>query len=318
MTRRVTFRKRVRPNTRTAMRIAITGSTGLVGKALIPALQNDGHQVVRLVRSSGNAPEGHTALWQPASGTIDLEALGAIDAVMHLAGENVAGGRWSKARKQRIANSRGPATERLCQTLANLATPPKILISASAVGIYGDRDNEELHEASPLDCHDDFLADVAKLWEFATEPLANSATRIVHLRIGIVLDRSGGALARMLLPFRLGICGRLGSGNHWVSWITLHDLVRAMQHILEDASLHGPVLAVAPTPVSNRDFTRTLGKVLRRPTFLPMPQFALRLLFGEFANALLASQRARPHRLLEAGFEFDHANLECALRACLK
>lgn len=300
------------------MRIAITGSTGLVGTALIPALQNDGHQVVRLVRSSGNAPEGDIARWQPDSGTIDLAALGAVDAVIHLAGENVAGGRWTKARKQRIAHSRGPATERLCQTLAGLQTPPKILISASATGIYGDRDNEELHEASALDSRDDFLATVAKQWELGTEPLANSTTRIVHLRIGIVLDRSGGALARMLLPFRLGIGGRLGSGNHWVSWITLHDLVRAMQYILKDASLHGPVLAVAPTPVSNREFTQTLGKVLRRPTILPMPRFALRLLFGEFANALLGSQRARPHRLLEAGFEFDHANLEYALRASLE
>lgn len=303
------------------MRIAITGSTGLVGKALIPALQNDGHQVVRLVRlvrNPGNAPDGETALWQPDSGTIDIAALGTIDAIVHLAGENVAGGRWTKARKQRIAESRGTATERLCRTLAGLSKPPGILISASATGIYGNRDNEELHEHSALDSHDDFLATVAKQWELGTEPLANSATRIVHLRIGIVLDRSGGALARMLLPFRLGIGGRLSTGNHWVSWITLHDLVRAVQHILNDASLHGPVLAVAPTPVSNREFTQTLGKVLRRPTILPVPRFALRLLFGELASALLASQRARPHRLLGAGFEFDHATLEGALRALLK
>lgn len=299
------------------MRIAITGSTGLVGQALIAALQKDGHRIVRLVRKHGNAPEGDTALWQPDTGAIDTSALGEVDAVIHLAGENVAGGRWNAARKQRIADSRGPATEKLCRTLAALPKPPRILISASATGIYGDRSDEELHEASDLDTTGDFLATVAKDWEHGTNPLASSNTRIVHLRIGIVLDGNGGALQRMLLPFRLGIGGRLGSGRHWVSWISLHDLVRAAQHILGDDSIHGPVNGVAPTPVDNREFTRTLGKVLRRPTVLPMPRFALRLLFGELADVLLGSIRARPQRLLESGFEFDHANLEAALRSTI-
>lgn len=300
------------------MRIAITGSTGLVGKALIPALQNAGHRVVRLVREdTRSADTGDTARWQPSTGEVDLAALGDIDAVIHLAGENVAGGRWTEARKQRIADSRGPATEKLCRTLASLPKPPRIMISASAIGIYGDRGAEELHEDSTLPSDPDFLTAVAKAWESGTQPLEACGTRIVHLRIGIVLDRNGGALARMLLPFRLGIGGRLGNGKHWMSWITRHDLVRVVQHVLGDDSLQGPVLAVAPTPIENRMFTQILGKVLRRPTILPVPRFVLKLLFGEMVNVLLGSQRARPHRLLVTGFDFDHANLETALRACL-
>ncbi|MGK0202979.1 MAG: hypothetical protein ACI89X_003101 [Planctomycetota bacterium] len=302
------------------MRIAITGSTGLVGKALIPALQNAGHRVVRLVRCDAIAPHRSAedaVQWQPATGAIDLDALGAIDAVVHLAGENVASGRWTKARKQRISDSRGPTTEKLCRTLAGMARPPHTFISASGINIYGDRGAEELHEGSSLASEPDFLADVAKAWELGAQPLADSNTRVVHLRIGIVLDRTGGALARMLLPFRLGIGGRLGNGHHWMSWITLPDLVRVVQRALIDEELRGPVNAIAPVAVSNREFTRTLGKVLRRPTFLPMPRVALWLLFGELTNVLLGSQHARPQRLLEAGFEFEHANLEGALRSCL-
>ena len=295
------------------MRIAITGSTGLVGTPLVSALRTDGHEVVRLVRDSTQTSPDDAAHWNPSSGAIDLAALGAVDAVIHLAGENVAGGRWTNARKQRIAQSRGPATESLCRTLASLSTPPKILISASATGIYGDRGDEELDEDSPTDSGDTFLGGVARDWEAATSPLDNNSTRIVHLRIGIVLDPSGGALARMLLPFRLGIGGRISSGNHWMSWITLHDLVRAIQHTLADASLQGPVLAVSPTPVTNRAFTRALGKALRRPTVLPAPGFALRLLFGEMATLLLSSQRAQPKRLVDSGFQFDHTDLESAL-----
>lgn len=300
------------------MRIAITGSTGLVGQALITALEQDGHAVVRLVRKRGNAPEGDTALWQPDTGDIDVAALGDVDAVVHLAGENVAGGRWNAARKQRIADSRGPATEKLCRTLAGLPQPPRVLISASGTGIYGDRGDEELLENSSLGPDEDFLTKVAKAWEAGTRPLADVGTRVVCMRIGIVIDRDGGALQRMLLPFRLGIGGRLGSGRHWMSWISLHDLVRAIQFALTDESLRGPVNAVAPTPVDNREFTRTLGKVLRRPTVFPVPAFALRLLFGELADVLLGSIRARPQRLLETGFEFDHADLEAALRATLE
>ena len=297
------------------MRIAITGSTGLVGTALVSALQAAGHQPVRLVRNPSDTPSGKIAHWQPDSGAIDLAALGEIDAVIHLAGENVAAGRWTAARKQRIEQSRGPATEKLCRTLAGLPTPPKVIISASATGIYGDRDDEELDEDSPVDATDSFLARVAREWELATQPLNEIGARVVHLRIGVVLAPNGGALSRMLLPFRMGLGGRLGSGDHWMSWITLHDLVRSLQHILAEASLRGPVLAVSPTPISNRDFTRALGKALHRPTIFPVPSFALRTLFGELATILLSSQRARPSRLLKSGFTFDHSDIDSGLAA---
>tara|TARA_R110002094_G_scaffold102759_2_gene102421 strand:+ start:2092 stop:3027 length:936 start_codon:yes stop_codon:yes gene_type:complete len=309
------------------MRIAITGSTGLVGKALVPALQDAGHRVVRLVRCETITPERSTedperspeesAQWQPTTGAIDLDALGEIDAVIHLAGENVAGGRWTAARKQRIADSRGPTTEKLCKTLAGMARPPQVMVSASGISIYGDRGDEQLDENSTLATQPDFLAEVAKQWELGTQPLASDKTRIVNMRIGIVLTDNGGALARMLLPFRLGIGGRLGNGKHWMSWISLHDLVRVILRSLIDDELRGPINVVAPTPVSNREFTRTLGKVLRRPTVLPVPAFMLRLLLGELTDVLLGSQRARPCRLLAAGFEFAHADLETALRSSL-
>ena len=297
------------------MRIAVTGASGLVGRAVCEALKADGHRVVRLVRRAGEAAD--EARWTPATGEVDAAALGAVDAVVHLAGENVAGGRWTDARKQRIHESRGPATARLCETLAALPEPPKVLVSASATGIYGDRGEELLDETSGPAEASDFLTRVALEWEAATRPLEDAGARVVHLRIGIVLDRAGGALAKMLPPFRLGLGGRLGDGKHWMSWITLHDLVRAISWALEDDSLRGPVLAVSPSPVTNADFTRALGAALRRPTIFPVPGFALRLLFGEFAGVLLGSQRARPQRLLDAGFRFEHAELDAALRAAL-
>jgi len=297
------------------MRIAVTGASGLVGRAVCRALTSDGHRVVRLVRRAGEAAD--EARWTPTSGEVDTGALGAVDAVVHLAGENVAGGRWTTARKQHIHESRGPATARLCETLAALPEPPKVLVSASATGIYGDRGEELLDEMSDPAEASDFLTRVALDWEAATRPLEDAGARVVHLRIGIVLDKAGGALAKMLPPFRLGLGGRLGDGKHWMSWITLHDLVRAVSWALEDDGLRGPVLAVSPSPVTNADFTRALGAALRRPTIFPVPGFALRLLFGEFAGVLLGSQRARPQRLLDAGFTFDHADLDGALRAAL-
>lgn len=297
------------------MRIAITGSSGLVGTAVTAALRSEGHDVVRLVRGETRAAD--TARWDPATGELDLDALGAIDAVVHLAGENVAGGRWTEARRRRIHESRGPATTRLCETLAAMPTPPAVMVSASATGIYGDRGDEELREDSAPGPAEDFLTDVALQWERGTAPLEAAGARVVHLRIGIVLDRNGGALAKMLPPFRLGLGGRLGDGAHWMSWISLQDLVRVVQHALTDDHMRGPLLAVAPTPVTNAEFTRTLGKALRRPTMLPVPKFALRLMFGGFADVLLGSQRAKPQRLLESGFEFDHPALESALRAAL-
>jgi uncharacterized protein len=295
---------------RAPMRVAITGSSGFVGEALVASLRASGHEVVRLQRG-GNGGAG-TARWEPATGEFDRAALGRIDAVVHLAGENVAGGRWTAARKRAIADSRGPATLALCRQLAALPQPPAVLVSASATGIYGDRGDEPLDETSPAGTG--FLADVARAWEAGTEPLRARGTRVVNLRIGMVLDPVGGALQRMLLPFRLGVGGRLGHGRQWVSWITRDDLVAAIQFALQRSELHGPVAAVSPNPVTNREFTAALGRALRRPTFLPAPAFALRLALGEMASALLlSSQRVQPTRLLAAGFAFGQPTIERAL-----
>ncbi|MBL8725001.1 MAG: TIGR01777 family oxidoreductase [Planctomycetes bacterium] len=295
-------------------RIAISGASGFVGRALIAHLERSGHEVLRLVR--GSASEPHGVRWQPDTGELDGRALGAVDAVVHLAGENVAGGRWTPARRAAIAASRGPTTERLARSLARLPVPPRTLISASATGIYGDCGDARLDERTPPG--QGFLAEVAQAWEAATQPAASAGIRVVHLRIGMVLDQSGGALARMLLPFRLGLGGRLGSGQQWVSWIHRQDLVAAIAFLLGQESLRGPVLAVAPEPVTNREFTRALGRALRRPAVLPVPAFALRLLFGAMADELLlSSQRATPRALLTAGFQFAHPNLAEAFAAAL-
>ncbi len=295
-------------------RIAITGSSGFVGSALVQALRTAGCEVRRLVRTAANDPDA--VRWDPTTGAIDVERLGAIDAVVHLAGENVAAGRWTAARKRAIQGSRGPVTAALSRTLAAMPHRPGVLVSASAVGIYGDRGDELLDEASAPG--QGFLADVAQEWERATAPAEAAGIRVVNLRIGMVLDPAGGALPRLLLPFRLGLGGKLAGGRHWMSWITRHDLVRVIRFALANTNLRGPVVATSPHPVTNRDFTRALGRVLRRPTRLPVPGFALRLLFGEMAGALLlASVRAAPNRLGVAGFVFDQPEIEWALRAVL-
>ncbi len=292
------------------MRIAITGASGFVGNAAAADLQQAGHDVVRLVRQQPTY--GNDVHWDPATGALDHEAIGTIDAVLHLAGENVAGGRWTAARKQRIAASRGPVTERLCRALAALPQPPRTLISASATGIYGDRGDRELDERS--EPGSGFLADVARAWEAGTAPARDAGMRVVHLRLGMVLDPGGGALQKLLLPFRLGLGGRLGDGRQWTSWITRDDLLRAIRFVLVHAEMSGPVLAVAPEPVPNAQFTAALAKALRRPALLPVPKVALRLLFGEMADALLlASQRCRPQELLQAGFRFDQPAIGPAL-----
>lgn len=296
------------------MRIAITGSTGLVGRALATALGAAGHTVVRLSRSGRT--DAATARWDPATGALSGPALAGLDAVVHLAGENVAAGRWTAARRAAIADSRGPATERLCRALAALPDRPRVLVAASAVGCYGDRGDQLLDERSPLGTG--FLADVARGWEAGTAPAAAAGIRVVNLRIGLVLDRRGGALARMLTPFRLGLGGRLGDGRQWQSWITLPDLVAAIRWAIDIPGLSGPVLAVTPNPVTNREFTAALGRALCRPTVLPVPAFALRLLFGGMADELLlASQRCAPQALPAAGFRFAHPTLAVALTAVL-
>ena len=292
-----------------ALRIAITGASGFVGNAAAEDLARAGHDVVRLVRSRTGA--AGTATWNPATGALD-PALGRIDAVVHLAGENVAAGRWTAARKQAIADSRGPAIERLCRSLAVLPQKPATLICASAIGIYGDRGDHELDEDSEPGTG--FLADVARACEDATRPAREAGVRVVNLRIGMVLDPAGGALGKMLLPFRLGLGGPIGGGQQWVSWITRTDLLRALRFALEREELRGPVLAVAPEPVTNRQFVRALGQALRRPAVLPAPAFALRLLLGEMAGLLLSSQRCRPLRLMQAGFRFEQPGIGPALK----
>jgi uncharacterized protein (TIGR01777 family) len=298
--------------------VAVTGSTGLVGAALTVALARGGHRVVRLVRSgtATQAPGEHTVRWDPGRGTIDAAGLEGVDAVVHLAGESIASGRWTAAKRRRIRDSRVGATRVLAEALARLERPPATLVAASAVGYYGDRGDEVLREESAPG--GGFLADVCREWEAAAAPAARRGLRVVHMRIGMVLAATGGALAALLPPFRLGLGGPVGSGRQWMSWISLDDLVRAILHALATASLAGPINAVAPAPVTNREFARTLGRVLRRPAVLPLPAVAARLLLGRMADELLlASARVVPARLEAAGFTFGDATLERALRRLL-
>jgi uncharacterized protein (TIGR01777 family) len=303
------------PGATQALTVAVTGASGLVGSGLAPALASAGHRVVRLVRGAGaaSAPGESVARWDPDSGALEGSALAGVDAVVHLAGESIAGGRWTEPKKRRIRSSRVDATRRLAGALARLERPPRVLVSASAIGYYGDRGSEILREDSAPGTG--FLAEVCREWEAATEPAARAGIRVVRLRIGMVLSRRGGALAAMLTPFRLGAGGPVGSGAQWVSWIALDDLVRAILHALATDSLAGAVNAVAPEPVTNRALARTLGRVLRRPALLPLPAFAARLLLGQMADELLlASARVEPARLRAGGFAFHLTPLETALR----
>jgi len=298
-----------------AWTVAVTGASGLVGSALVTGLTSAGHRVVRVVRGAGAASVAgqRLARWDPESGALEPSALAGADAVVHLAGESVAGGRWTEAKKRRIRSTRVDVTRRLAEALPRLERPPRLLVSASAVGYYGDRGSEILREDSAPG--PGFLAEVCREWEAATDPAARAGIRVVRLRIGMVLSRRGGALGAMLTPFRLGAGGPVGSGVQWVSWIAIDDLVGAILHALATESLAGPVNAVAPEPVTNRELARTLGRVLRRPALLPLPAVAARLLFGQMADELLlASARVEPARLRATGFTFRHARLEDALR----
>jgi uncharacterized protein (TIGR01777 family) len=293
------------------MNILVTGSTGLIGSALVPALTAQGHRVSRLVRSKLNLGNRDT-YWDPSAAKLDVASLENLDAVVHLAGENIAGGRWTAARKARIRDSRIQGTRLLSDSIAKLTQSPKILISASAVGYYGDRGDETLTEESSAGSN--FLAGVCQEWEAATGAAKQRGIRVVAMRFGVVLSPSGGALAKMLLPFRMGVGGVVGSGRQYMSWIALTDLVGAIIHALKTDSLHGPVNTVAPNPVTNAEFTKTLGHVLRRPTIFPMPAFAARLIFGQMADELLlASARVVPSKLLASGFVFHYPELEPAL-----
>ena len=256
------------------------------------------------------------AAWNPAGGLAEPSRFDGVDAVVHLAGENIAAGRWTPARKAEIRQSRVEGTRILCESLARLAHPPKLLVSASAVGFYGDRGAQMLTEESGAGSG--FLPDVCREWEAATEPASQADIRVVNLRFGMVLSPAGGALRKMLPPFKLGLGGRIGSGDQFMSWIAIDDAVGAIHHTLSAESLRGPVNAVAPTPVTNTEFTCTLARVLRRPALIPVPRFAARLAFGEMADALLlASARVVPVRLRESGYHFRFPELEGALRYLL-
>ncbi|MFI5367362.1 MAG: TIGR01777 family oxidoreductase, partial [Candidatus Binatia bacterium] len=297
------------------LHVAVTGSTGLVGSALIPFLTTGGHRVTQLVRPQTTG-KADAVLWNPAAGTIDAAGLEGLDAVVHLAGESVAGARWSEAVKARILESRRRGTTLLCETLARLRQPPKVLVSASAIGYYGDRGDEMLLEDSHSG--DGFLASVCRQWEAATVAADQAGIRVVHLRIGVVLSPAGGALKAILMPFKLGAGGRLGSGKQYMSWISIDDLIGAILHVLRTANLSGAVNTVAPQSVTNAEFTTVLGRVLQRPTLCAVPAFAARLAFGKAADEmLLASARVQPVQLQTTNYVFRHVELEAALRHVL-
>jgi len=254
--------------------------------------------------------------WNPLSRTIDGQGLEGLDAVVHLAGENISGKRWSSAQRERIRRSRVDGTRLIARTLAALERPPELLVNASAIGFYGDRGEQPLDEDSPAGSG--FLAETCVAWEAATEPARQAGMRVALLRIGVVLSPEGGALRRMLPLFRLGLGGRLGHGRQFMSWIALDDLIRVVEHVLHDRQLAGPINAVAPTPVRNREFTRVLGRVLRRPAAFPVPALLLRIALGQMADELLLSgARIGPTRLQRAGFSFRRGDLETALRSML-
>lgn len=295
------------------LNVLVTGASGLIGSALVPFLTTGGHHAVPLQRSAMVSSAGPT--WDPSAGRIDVGAGGPFDAVVHLAGESI-GERWNAAKKRRIRESRVGGTRLLCEALAKLPQPPRALVCASATGFYGDRGDEWLDETSERG--KGFLADLAGEWEAAAKPAVERGIRVVHLRFGIVLAGKGGALAKMVPVFKFGLGGRLGDGRGYWSWIALNDALGAIHRALADESLRGPVNAVSPHPVTNAEFTRTLAKVLGRPAIFPVPRFAVELLFGEMGReALLASVRVRPAKLLANGFAFRYPELEPALRHVL-
>jgi len=297
------------------MRIAVSGSTGLVGSALCDTLSDQGRDVRPIVRAA--AGDDHEILWDTASQSFDATALAKCDAVVHLAGENIMG-RWTDEKKRRVRDSRIDSTRALSQTLAKIKDGPRTLVLASAIGYYGDtgQTDARTEDDAPGNIDTDFLADVCVHWEAAADPARQAGIRVVHVRIGIVLSPDGGALATMLLPFKLGLGGRVGDGKQWMSWIALTDLVRILIYSLDTPEVQGPVNATAPNPATNQQFTKALGRALGRPTVLPVPSLATKLLYGsECAEALvLGSIRVVPKRLTDAGFVFEYPDLDDALR----
>lgn len=298
-----------------ALRVLVSGASGLIGRALVPFLRTQGHTVLRLVRREARAAD--EIFWDPAEGVVNLGAAGELDAVVHLAGAGVADARWTAARRCEIRDSRVIGTRLLAEALAALPRPPRVVIGGSAIGYYGDAGDHWLDEASAAGAG--FLAELTQAWEAAWAPLDVSGARRVYLRTGVVLSPAGGALAKLLPAFRVGLGGPLGMGCQWLSWISVDDLIGVIGHALATESLRGPLNAVAPAPATSAEFAHTLGRVLGRPAVLPVPAWALRLALGRGLTdeGLLASQRARPSALVASGYRFRHENLEAALRHVL-
>jgi uncharacterized protein len=296
-----------------SLRILLTGASGPIGAALRSSFQSRDYEVVRLVRGSPSSQD--QVKWDPHA-PLPPESVSNFDTVIHLAGDSIVG-RWTAAKKARILESRATGTRNLAEALAKAAQRPRVFISASAIGYYGNRGDEVLREDSASG--NDFLSEVCRQWEAATEPAGQAGIRTVNLRIGLMLSAAGGALQKMLLPFCMGAGGRIGDGRQWWSWIAIDDLVGAVHHAMKADLLHGPVNAVAPRPVTNAEFTRILALVLHRPAVFPMPAFAARLAFGQMADELLlASQRVEPAKLVASGYPFQHSELAKALEGVLK
>ena len=288
----------------TIQRIAISGASGLIGTALVGHLRSEGHTVQRLVRRKAQAPD--EIQWDPASNSVDIDALAGVDAIIHLAGANVGDHRWTKKYRAEILNSRLLGTTAIAHAVTTVA--PKVFISASAIGYYGETGNRAVTESDRGG--DDFLAAVCREWEAAADLASN--TRVVKIRTGLVLEPTGGALGRMLPLFRFGIGGKLGSGKQWWSWITLHDQIRAICHLLE-SEISGPVNLTSPNPVTNQEFTAALARALHRPALLPVPGFALKIALGGFSTEILGSKKVLPQALLDSGFTFDYPHITSAL-----
>lgn len=287
-------------------RILISGASGLVGRALQAALRTQGDQVIVLQRG---VPVAGVATWDPSRGQLDLTAAGQIDAVIHLAGDNISAGRWTAKKKALILDSRVQGTNLLAQHFASCDNKPEVFLAASAIGIYGNCGDEMVEETSPVG--EGFLAEVCQQWEGATAAAQQAGIRVVHARLGVILDTDGGALSKLLPPFRMGLGGRLGNGQQWMSWIGLADVVASLQFLLQQTDIHGAVNLVAPQAITNTQLTKTLAGVLHRPSFLPLPAFVIRLLMGEMGQELLLSgARVQPKVLLANGYEFRHPQLE--------
>jgi len=298
------------------MKVAVSGSHGLIGNALCNYLASSGHTVFRIVRGRSTG-DSNSITWDPKAGTIDKEKLNGIDAVVHLAGENIASGRWTAEQKRKIKESRITGTSLIAKTISALAQKPEVVLSGSAIGYYGNRGDELLTEASNPGFG--FLAEVCREWEDSMTPAAQAGIRVANLRTGVVLSPKAGALQKMLPIFKLGGGGIIGDGRQYMSWVSLDDELKAIEFLLTNRSIQGPVNLVAPNPVTNSEFTATLGRIVHRPTILPLPGFAAKIIMGEMAEELLlASQKCQPTKLLNSGFKFSYPKLEDALRQALQ